>query len=148
MQMAKLERLARNGSGKENLVAKCAGIEKSSREASAAGAAVITGLKSWDLCVGLVEKNLNSALANSTSKQYKYWWKRFEEFCTANGRKIEPFSDLTAAAFLSCLAEESAGIGGVDQARAALRHFHNLKFPGITSPTDSKDGCNDQPTPA
>ena len=29
MQMAKLERLARNGSGKENFVAKCAGIEKS-----------------------------------------------------------------------------------------------------------------------
>ena len=87
MQMAKLERLARNGSGKENFVAKCAGIEKSPREASAAtsaGAAVITGLKSWDLCVGLVEKNLNSALANSTSKQYKYWWKRFEEFCTPN----------------------------------------------------------------
>ena len=98
---------------------------------------LVIGLKSWDLCLGLVEKNLNSALANNTSKQYKYWWKRFEEFCTSNGRQIEPFSDLTAAAFLSCLAEESAGIGGVDQARAALRHFHNRKFPGITCPTDS-----------
>ena len=46
MQMAKLERLARNGSGKENLVAKCEGIEKNPREASAAnsaGAVVITG---------------------------------------------------------------------------------------------------------
>ena len=39
MQMAKLERLARNGSGKENFVAKCAGIEKSPREASAANSA-------------------------------------------------------------------------------------------------------------
>ena len=115
-------------------------LKMSLREASAAnsaGAVVITGLKSWDLCLGLVEKNLNSALANNTSKQYKYWWKRFEEFCTSNGRQIEPFSDLTVAAFLSFLAEESAGIGGVDQARAALRHFHNRKFPGITCPTDS-----------
>ena len=63
----KLERLARNGYGKENYVAKCAGIEKSPREASAtnsAGAIVITGLKSRDLCLGLVVKNLNSALAN------------------------------------------------------------------------------------
>ena len=140
MQMAKLERLARNGSGKESLVAKCQGNKKCPREvstASSAGAEVTTGLKSWDVCLRLVEKNLNSALANSTSKQYKYWWKRFEEFCTANGRQMEPFSDLTAAAYLSCLAEESAGIGGVDQARAALRYFHNLKFPGITSPTDS-----------
>ena len=138
--MAKLERLARNGSGKENLVAKCPGKEKSRREVSdptSARAVVATGLKSWDLNLKLVERNLNAAIASSTSKQYKYWWERFEQFCSDNGRQVEPFSDLTAAAFLSFLAEESAGIGGVDQARAALRHFHNLKFPGLTSPTDS-----------
>ena len=47
--MAKLERLARNGSGKENLVAKCTGKEKSQREVSdpsAAGAVVTARLKS------------------------------------------------------------------------------------------------------
>ena len=51
MQMARLERIARNGSGKEILVAKCPGKEKSRIEVndpSAAEAVVATGLKSWD----------------------------------------------------------------------------------------------------
>ena len=72
--MAKLERLARNGSGKENLVAKCPGKEKSRREVSdptSARAVVAAGLKSWDLNLKLVERNLNAAIASSTSKQYK-----------------------------------------------------------------------------
>ena len=40
-------------------------------------------------------------------------------------------------AFLSHLAENSEGIGGVDQARSAIRHKHYLHFPNIVSPTES-----------
>ena len=73
--MARLERLARNGSGKENLVAKCPGKEKSRIEVSdpsAAGAVVTARLKSWDLNLKLVERNLNAAIVSHTSKHYKF----------------------------------------------------------------------------
>ena len=34
------------------------------------------------------------------------------------------------------MAEESKGLGGVDQARSALRHFHYLEYPDNPSPTE------------
>ena len=95
--MAKLERLTRNGSGKENLVAKYPGREKCRREVNypTSGSSChwikILGFKSD---VGREEFECYY-IASSTSKQCKYWWKRFEEFCSDNGRQIEPFSDLT-----------------------------------------------------
>ena len=89
MQMARLERLDRNGSRKENFVVKCPKKEESRSRGTSRH-----WVKSWDLNLKLVERNLNAAIA-SISKQYKYWWKRLEEFCSDNGRQIEPFSDLT-----------------------------------------------------
>ena len=46
------------------------------------------------------------------------------------------FDEVTISAFLSHLAENSRGIGGVDQARSALKHFYCLKFGDKDSPTD------------
>ena len=94
------------------------------------------GDNGWKGILSLVDKNLSSALGTQTQNQYNYWWSRFEKFCSLFQRKSHPFSELTVVGFLSWLAEESPGLGGVDQARAALRHFHNLKFPNTKSPTD------------
>ena len=44
---------------------------------------------------------------------------------------------MTVCAFLSNLAESSRGIGGVDQAKSAVRHLHNLNFPDLPNPSES-----------
>ena len=90
----------------------------------------------WNGILSLVDKNLGSALSAQTQNQYSYWWSRFEKFCCLFHRESKPFSQLTVVGFLSWLAEASPGLGGVDQAKAALRHFHILNFPDLPSPTD------------
>ena len=77
-------------------------------------------------------------LAQGTRGKYKYWWCRFEKFCSEYGRQCSPFSEVTAAAFLSYLAEKSRGVGGVDLARSSLRHFHLLNFPEKPIPTEGE----------
>ena len=91
----------------------------------------------WSKVVKLVDVNLENALAPSSSGQYDYWWNRFQVFCKKFDRKCLPFDLLTCVTFLSHLAENSEGIGGVDQARSALRHKHYLHFPNVVSPTES-----------
>ena len=91
----------------------------------------------WDNLVQLVGVNVNSALSKSTNDQYNFWWKKFLEFCAKFERESSPFCVLTAVAFFSWLAEQSNGVGGVDQARAALKHYHNKNFPGLSCPTDN-----------
>ncbi len=46
-----------------------------------------------------------------------------------------PFNAVLVSAFLSDLAENSSGLGGVDGARAALGFYWRMKFPGSPSPT-------------
>ena len=91
----------------------------------------------WDNLVQLVGVNVNSALSKSTNDQYNFWWKKFLEFCAKFEREPSPFCVLTAVAFFSWLAEQSNGVGGVDQARAALKHYHNKNFPGLSCPMDN-----------
>ena len=90
----------------------------------------------WRLLKDLVEDNVEHALGKQSSSQYGYWWGRFGKFCRQYNRSQEPFNAVTAAAFLTWLAEQSEGLGGVDQARSALRHFHYRKFPDVISPTE------------
>ena len=92
------------------------GARESTRvEASVGGA-------KWKIGEEAMRKNLDSAVADSTRKVYKYWWKRFEVFCLE--AKVAPLqaSVYTVMTFLSFLAENSRGQGGVKGAKAALHH--------------------------
>ena len=100
-------------------------------------ASVLSDDLDWDKVLELVDLNIDNALCENTKKQYTYWFKRFETFCKTFGRKMFPFNDLTCVAFLSHLAESSDGLGGIDQARAALRHWHCVRYPHVASPTES-----------
>ena len=90
----------------------------------------------WQSVVNIMEDNIDHALSVNSTSQYGYWWNRFDKFCDEFHRQKQPFNAITAAGFLSWLAEVSKGLGGVDQARSALRHFHYLKYPDIPSPTE------------
>ena len=93
-------------------------------------------LGEWQSVVSVMEDNVEHALSVNSTSQYGYWWNRFDKFCVKFNRQKQPFNAITAAGFLTWLAEESQGLGGVDQARSALRHFHYLEYPDITSPTE------------
>ena len=144
MQLAKLKRLARKSENNS--------VEEAKREVKQTVKVKNVGnlkkekvplideakkTSEWSKVVKLVDVNLENALAPSSSGQYDYWWSRFRVFCKEFDRKCLPFDLLTCVAFLSHLAENSEGIGGVDQARSALRHKHYLHFPNVVSPTES-----------
>ena len=93
----------------------------------------------WREGVAAMENNLVSSLAASTGGQYSYWWGKFETFCSLNKREAMPFSSETVAVFLSHMAEKTAGVGGVDSARAALHYYFSLAQPGKSCPTDSSE---------
>ena len=94
--------------------------------------------KKWESLLKVVDSNVDASLAQQTKGKYKYWWCRFEKFCKEFNRQCLPFSEITVAAFLSHLAENSRGIGGVDLARSSLRHFHLLHFPEKALPTEGE----------
>ena len=89
----------------------------------------------WNLGVAAVKKNLDSAIAASTSKSYAFWWGKFEVFCSESGVEALGASVDTVMVFLSNLAEGAAGQGGVKVARAALHHYFELGC-RRSSPTD------------
>ena len=78
-------------------------------------------------------------MAESTANTYRYWWNRFCQFCCRTGATQMPFSGRTAAVFLSSLAESAAGLGGVDTARSALRHYFVVMCPDTTCPTEGTE---------
>ena len=85
----------------------------------------------------LMKRNLEAALAQGTKKIYERWWRRFCDFCEVRGEvAVQAGPDLVGR-FLSVQGEASAGLGGVDQARAAIRLNILLAKPGQSSPTDS-----------
>lgn len=83
--------------------------------------------------------NLQHSVADSTAKNYEYWWERFTTFCWQNGLEEMPFGSETAALFLWHLAEQSPGVGGVTNARAALIFYFKLKFPDVRCPADGAE---------
>ena len=97
-----------------------------------------TETKKWQNLLKMVDSNVEAALTQGTKSKYQYWWCRFQKFCKEYNRQCLPFSELTAAAFLSHLAENSRGIGGVDLAKSSLRHFHLMNFPEKALPTDGE----------
>jgi len=93
----------------------------------------------WDKCEALISLNIESSLSEGTKKSYNYWCGKFRTFCAEVDRESHQFNSKTVCGFLSSLAEQSAGVGGVDQARAALRYDYLSKFPNEKSPTEAHD---------
>ena len=93
----------------------------------------------WERALEARAKNLECAVSDRTGAGYHNYWWRFEKFCKRTGRCSMPFDNITASSFLSELAETSAGLGGVDGARAALGYYWGVKNPGVASPTDSSE---------
>ena len=82
--------------------------------------------------------NLQHSVANSTASNYAYWWGRFSKFCDLTGLEEMPFSSTTVTLFLSHLAESAEGMGGVNNAKAALSFYFKIKFPDEKCPSDSE----------
>ena len=93
----------------------------------------------WISSEAALQKNVQLSVAESTAKTYSYWWNRFCSFCHKTGAAQMPFSGHTAAVFLSSLAETASGLGGVDTARSALRHYFSVNCPDIMCPTDGTE---------
>ena len=142
MQMAKLKRLA----SKPKLVepvqsnavlnAKSTSKEFVSDSVKADDGAV--GDAKWQSIIKITEVNLHNSVAKDTREQYNYWCNRFRKFCSDFNRVYLPFGEMTCIGFLSYLAENSEGIGGVDQARSAIRKMFYLNFPNRECPTESE----------
>lgn len=111
------------------LVGRFSRVEEENPEAS----------EDWELALEARAKNLECAVSDRTGAGYHNYWWRFEKFCGRTGRCVMPFDNITASSFLSELAETSAGLGGVDGARAALSYYWGVKNPGVASPTDSSE---------
>ena len=91
----------------------------------------------WSDISELIKINLSSALSVGSKDKYQRHWHFFTKFCNFFDRVPLPASSFTVSAFLSFKAEAGKGMGGVLQARSALRHFHVLHFPEQKPPTDS-----------
>ena len=137
MQMAKLKRLAT----KPRLVEQVNGnndvIAGSSSESMSIDSNDDRG-GNWQNIVQIAKVNLQHSVAKDTDKQYNYWCRRFKKFCSDYKRVYLPFGEMTCIGFLSLLAENSDGIGGVDQARSAIRKLFYLNFPNKECPTESE----------
>ena len=69
----------------------------------------------------LLERNLEAALSEGTKKIYRRWWSKFSQFCEDRGKVPQRADPHLVGRFLSTQGEVSKGLGGVDQARAAIR---------------------------
>jgi integrase len=98
------------------------------------------GSLEWRKGMAALGSNLKASIAGSTATGYAGYWNRFVQFCEAAGRVTMPYSQRTAAVFLSYLAEEARGLGGVDLARAALRYYFVLAYPELSrSPVEGEE---------
>ena len=85
----------------------------------------------------LMKRNLEAAVADGTKNIYERWWKRFCDFCEKRGEVAVQAGPHLVGRFLSVQAEVAVGLGGVDQARAAIRQKILWAKPSQSSPTDS-----------
>ena len=85
----------------------------------------------------LLERNLEAALSEGTKKIYRRWWSKFSQFCEDRGKVPQCADPHLVGRFLSMQGEVSTGLGGVDQARAAIRWGILLARPSRRSPTDT-----------
>ena len=69
----------------------------------------------------LLERNLEAALSEGTNKIYRRWWSKFSQYCEERGKVPQRADPHLVGRFLSKQGEASKGLGGIDQARAAIR---------------------------
>ena len=76
-----------------------------------------------------------SELASSSSACYLRAWRRFLAFCTEHNLHPLPPKISTINLYFAYLCTNFS-FSSVLAARAAIKHFFSLRFPGETSPTD------------
>lgn len=77
----------------------------------------------WDKSLLAKQRNQEAALAQSTSKKYESWWKRYKGFLQECEQSSQERNSESVARFLAQISEESQSLGGVNTARAALSHW-------------------------
>jgi len=90
--------------------------------------------REWREIVSLIHLNTNNVLAKGTLNNYQGYRCRFVQFCNEHGRVYAPVSEVTICAFLVYSAEKSKGLGGIRQAKAAIRYNNLLLFSNINPP--------------
>lgn len=142
MQMAKIKRLASKPKLVEpvqsNMVLNAKSTSKGLVIDSVQADEGDVGDAKWQGIIKIAKVNLHNSVAKDTSEQYNYWCNRFKKFCSDFNRVYLPFTEMTCIGFLSYLAENSEGIGGVDQARSAIRKMFYMNFPNRQCPTESE----------
>ena len=82
-----------------------------------------------------MKKAVAEELAPSSSTNYTRSWRRFISFCESNDLLHLPAKADTVALYFGHLATFNS-YSSILNARAAIRHFHVLKFPKYLPPTD------------
>ena len=71
-----------------------------------------------------VASGLRDAKADNTRRAYASAWLRFQAWAEAGGHPTLPASPQAVALYLGHLAAEGKAIATIEQARAAISHFH------------------------
>ena len=80
----------------------------------------------------------NVLVRPSTKNQYKIYWRKFENFCRREGRVVFPLDVKVVADFMVSLASTTRSKASASMAKATIRYFHGLHFPGQEDPTDNR----------
>ena len=86
----------------------------------------------------LVTDFLTESVGESTSSSYQGAWDRFKAFCAENGRQFLPASEETVCLHLAYIAKKNMSVSPSLQMRAAIGHFHRMKFPDSILPTEGQ----------
>ena len=81
----------------------------------------------WEEGAQALQRNLEATLAPSTAKQYNRWWQKFKDFTGGVEGSESTLTGESVAVFLSYTAETASVLGGVEMARAALKHNFKLR---------------------
>ena len=71
-----------------------------------------------------VASGLRDAKAENTRRAYASAWRRFQEWADAGGHRTLPAMPQTVALYLGHLAAAGRSMSSIEQARAAISHFH------------------------
>ena len=71
-----------------------------------------------------VASGLRDAKADNTRRAYASAWHRFQAWADTGGRRVLPATPQTVALYLGHLAAVGKSMASIEQARAAISHFH------------------------
>ena len=71
-----------------------------------------------------VASGLRDAKAENTRRAYAFAWRRFQTWADAGGHQALPATPQSVALYLGHLAADGRSMATIEQARAAVSHFH------------------------